>query len=155
MNNEKFRPNWFVHLAGLGLSAFLAYMTYQTSRDDVAHGGFPMHVAIVSTLAGLTVFVVWLYLRSGLIAYTVTDEGLEIIRPNRRQVVPWHEISEVRWNRVLNYFSVWRSGGIICFTSTDGLPRAGELLYQIHQRSGCKISPALKAAVYGTAGKSP
>ncbi|MES2921250.1 MAG: hypothetical protein V4819_06880 [Verrucomicrobiota bacterium] len=150
MNNETFRPNWFVHIAGLGLSSFFAYMAYRSCTDEFVNGGFPMCVSVVSVCAGLAVFVIWLYIRSGLIAYTVTDEGLQIRRLNRLQTISWNDITEIRWNRVLNYFSIWKSEGMISFTSTDGLAGAGDLIYQIHQRSGCKMPDALKAAVYGT-----
>lgn len=147
MDRDTFKPRLFVHIAGLGMAVFLAYMGYRFFM--IPERGIAFRVAAALACAVGSIGVIWLYLRGGLIAYKITGEALEIRRISGCQVIPWDGITEIRWNRALNFFTLRNPRGIISFTSTDGFSGTGDLIYQIHQRSGCRMSDALKSAVYG------
>jgi Bacterial PH domain len=150
MTNETFRPTIFVHLIGIGLPVFMAHLAYRSSIDEFVNGGLPLRIVLVGSCIALAILTLWLYARSGLLVYSVTDAGLELRRLMHRRVIPWDQITEVRWNRPLHYFTILGSDGVISFTSTDGFPNAGDFLDQVHQRSQCKLPEHLRAAMYGS-----
>jgi hypothetical protein len=149
MLRETYKPSLFVHLVGLGLPVFFAHLAYRSSVDEFVNGGLALRIGLVGFCVVLAILVLWLYIRSGLLVYTVTDGGLELHRLMHRRVIPWDQITEVRWNRPLHYFSIRGADGVISFTSTDGFPNAGDLLDQVHRRSQCKLPEHLRTAMYG------
>jgi hypothetical protein len=151
MTRETFRPSIFVHLVGIGMPVFMAHLAYRSSVDEFVNGGLPLRIVLVGFCIALAILTAWLYTRSGLLVYTVTEGGLELRRLMHRKVVPWDQITEVRWNRPLHYFTIRGSGGVISFTSTDGFPNAGDFLDQVHQRSQCRLLEHLRTAMYGPA----
>ena len=128
----------------------MAHLAYRSSVDEFVNGGLPLRIILVVFCIALAILTLWLYIRSGLLVYTVTHGGLELRRLMHRKVIPWDQISEVRWNRPLHYFSIRSSDRVLSFTSTDGFPNAGDLLDQIHQRSQCELPEHLRIAMYGT-----
>ena len=139
----------FVHLVGIGMPAFMAYLAYRSSIDEFVNGGLLLRIVLVGACIAMGIITFWLYARSGLLVYTMTDAGLELRRLVHRRVIPWHQITEIRWNRPLHYFTIRGADGVICFTSTDGFPNAGDFLDQVHQRSQCKLPEHLRTAMYG------
>lgn len=150
MTSETFRPSRFVHLVGIGMPMLMAHLAYRSCVDEFVNGGLPLRIILIAFSIAMAILLSWLYVRSGLIVYIVTDDGLELRRLMRRKVIPWDQISELRWNRALHYFSIRSSDGVISFSSTDGFPKAGDLLDQIYQRSRCQLPENLRFALYGT-----
>lgn len=149
MTRETFKPSSFIHLLGPGLCVFFACLAYRSCVDEFVHGGMLLRVVLVGACALFSLGTAWLYVRGGLLIYTITEEGLELRRLSRREIIPWDHISEIRWNRPLHYFSVRSADGVICFSSTDEFSNVGDLLDRIYQKSHCKIPAHLKLALYG------
>ena len=100
-------------------------------------------------LAGLSLHVfslicLWLYLRSGILKYKITDDALVIKRPLGSQVVPWTEITEIKWNQIMHTITFHGSGGVIAFASTDFFPLLQVLVNQVWSRSSCKVSVQIR-----------
>jgi len=124
-------------------------MVRVAATDGAASRTPAFQTAATCVFACFPLAVLWLYLRSGLLSYTVREDGLELRRPFGRQLVPWDAITAIRWNRLLHIVFIRGAHGTICFSSTDGFPLMTDLLYEIHRRSNCHIPDHLRPLLYG------
>ena len=93
--------------------------------------------------------LLWLYIKSGVLWFSIAGDGLTMKRPFWKKLIPWSEIKAITWEKRLRIIRVHDENNILFFVSTDGFPQLGEFLDQIKTYSQCSIDKDLNIAIYG------
>ncbi|MFC5454891.1 PH domain-containing protein [Prosthecobacter fluviatilis] len=144
---KSYRHSPIVHLIGPGFPIFMGWMIYRVSAEPVFRGGTEGRVAFAVVCTVLALFVGWLYWRTGLNRYQVTDEGLVVSRLRSSRLIPWGDIDEMVWNRLAHCVFIKGKGRTLVFTSSDQFDDLPELMDEISCRSQCKLSPNLQGVL--------
>lgn len=143
--NQRYGSSFIVHLLGPGIVIFFGFMAYRSSVMHFVHGGLGLRIGLVAACAILCLLTLWLYLRSGIPQYEITDEALVVVRPWSRTVVPWQEVRHIDWKFAIHAIVIRGGNGVIAFISTDHFPRMLDFLHEVREKSGCSLSPRLEA----------
>ena len=143
--NERFGNSFMVHLVGPGVVIFFACMAYQSAIGPIVHGGSIARIGLVTGCSAMAILILWLYVRTGLLHYEVSDDGLVAVRPWSRTVVPWSEIRYIDWKFAIHVIVFRGVDSVIAFSSTDLFPRMLDLLHQVRKRSQCTLDSRLEA----------
>ncbi len=127
-----------------GLPFFIGWMAYSSSVEPFVNGGKVEQVCFVVVCVLFAMLTAWLYWKSGLNRYQVTDAGLVVSKLRSKRLIPWEEIDEMVWGRLRHCVFIKGKGRTLAFTSTDKFDDLHELLKEIAQRSQCKLSPNLE-----------
>ena len=139
MHGKCYRHSWLVRFV-VGLAPFLfGHLAFQAATAPFIRGGLPVRIVLVALVSAITVCLVLVFLRSALLCYVITGEGLILKRPWSARLVPWDQITGISWNGWLRYICIYDKGGRVAFSSTDGFPRLVELIQEIHSRSQCRL----------------
>jgi len=140
---KTYRHSPIVHLLGGGFPVFMCWMVYRVSVEPIFRGGTEGRIAFVAVCIMLGLFFGWLYWKTGLNRYQVTEEGLVVLRLRSRRLIPWAEIDEMVWKRLSHCVFIKGKGLTLVFTSTDFFDDLPCLLREIVSHSKCKLSPNL------------
>ncbi len=117
--------------------------------EETLRGGELARYALLGAIWLQAALFLWLYFRSGVNTYMVTEEGLVVKRLFTQSLHPWNTITRLDWNRPLHYVVIRGESGTIAFTSTGFSPWLPELLSVIHERSGCALPGNMQALLGG------
>ncbi|MEK7954460.1 hypothetical protein [Luteolibacter soli] len=143
--SHRYGSSFFVHLLSLGTVIFFIVMAYQCSVEHFVHGNLASRIGMVTGCVFMAILILWLYVRSGLPQYEISDAGLVIVRPWSREMVPWQQIRHVDWKFAIHMIVIRGSDSVIAFTSTDHFPRLLDFLHEVREKSRCTLSPRLEA----------
>lgn len=124
----------WVFLVALGGACVAGYLTKE-AHEPV----WP----IVAT-SGVWLLVLWLYCRSAVLRFRVEEYALIIERPLGTQVVPWAEITKIRWLASPQVIQIVGHARVHAFLSRELFPKINELVMEISKRSGCDIPVSLR-----------
>lgn len=103
-----------VHLLGPGFPVAMGWLAYRSSVDKFVNGGEAERYAFVTACVLLGLFAAWLYWKSSVNRYQISDAGLVVLRWRSRRVIPWEEIDEIVWKRLPIVFSSRGKAGRWC-----------------------------------------
>jgi hypothetical protein len=101
-------------------------------------------IGAIVVLVALTLMHLWLYWRSGLVRFRVTEEALILHRPLGSQVVPWDQITAIQSIPWLRLVVIKGPRGVHVFVSRDLFPHLEQLSLQISWYSGCSLPDDLR-----------
>lgn len=122
----------------------MGWMAYQMSGAKLVNAGEVERISFIVVCIILGFFFGWLYWKSSINRYQISDAGLVVSRLRSRRVIPWEEIDEMAWKRLPHCVFVKGKGRILVFTSTDFFDDLPDLMDEISRRSQCKLSPNLE-----------
>lgn len=119
-------------------------MAYRFSVEEFVNGGLVLRICMVTICVILAPLSAWLYWKSALNRYQVTDAGLAVLKLGTKRLILWEEIDELVWKSVLRCVFIKGKGRTLAFTSTDKFDDLLDLVVEIARRSRCKLSPNMK-----------
>jgi hypothetical protein len=123
---------------------FFGWMAYRMTGAKLVNAGEVERISFVVICVMLSLLSAWLYWKSALNRYQVTDAGLLVSKLRSKRLIPWEEIDEMVWGRLRHCVFIKGKGRTLVFTSTDKFDDLPELLREIAQRSQCKLSRNLE-----------
>lgn len=121
----------------------MGWLAYRSSVDKFVNGGEAERYAFVAACVLLGLFAAWLYWKSSVNRYQISDAGLVVLRWRSRRVIPWGKIDEVVWKRLSHCVFIKGKSRTLVFTSTDFFDELPALLKEILSHAPCKLSPNL------------
>jgi hypothetical protein len=85
----------------------------------------------------------WAYRMEGIVEWIVSDAGLTVSGPNRREMIPWTTITEIRELRSLRTCQIKTGKRVATFFSQDFFPELKDFLMEVSKRSGCPLPTAI------------
>ncbi|MCX6852823.1 MAG: hypothetical protein NTY98_28370 [Verrucomicrobia bacterium] len=133
-----------VHFLGTLFPLFMGWLAYRSSVDEFVNGGTVVRIALVTACVMLALFSFWLYWKSSINRYRISDSGLVVLHLWSSKLIPWTEIDEIVWKRLPHCVFIKGKGRTLVFTSTDIFDELPDLLTEIARRSQCKLSSNLE-----------